>query len=179
MRVMQGGNPPLELTRPSIPDAVWLFHGTSTETAQDIVRRGWSPPDPSNEVRQFAIDHKLDPDEFVDEYTIFGVERHLRSEASCASGWRLAADYARRSPEYLYFARGKLRMLQERSDHWVEPDPAAEDAAVLVLRVPWAVLGSLVIGHRGRLERQAFLPDSVMEDAGFKIVRMHVTVKYV
>jgi hypothetical protein len=107
-------------------------------------------------VEEFAAKHGVEPADLAPEFLELGSERYRRSEASCATSWRLAAGYARRGPEYLLFARRALAKIRSAGDNWVEPGPVAERAAIFRIRTPWSALEEL----NPYEWRDRFLPDS-------------------
>ena len=115
------------------PGRKWLFHGTTAEIAHTIVKVGWAPPDPDDQVRQFALLHGFEPNSFRNQYTSLGVDRHNDQAASCATGWRLAASYARNGPEYLHFARSELTRRQTGATYLPSPPPLDSPVAVLLI----------------------------------------------
>jgi hypothetical protein len=149
----------LDLNAP-IGDDVWLFHGTSAAAAASIIASGWHPPDPRQAVEEYATKHGVKPAVLSPEFVELGKERHSRSAASCATGWRLAAGYARRGPEYLYFARSALAKKRSGRDDRIEPQPLAERAAIFLMRIPWNLLEEL----QPRQQRDQLLPDSARWD---------------
>jgi hypothetical protein len=157
LRVTARPSPPLDFNV-AIGDDVWLFHGTSEAAATSILASGWHPPDPRQVIEEFAAGHDVDPANLSPELVQMGIDRHDRSEASCATSWRLSAEYARRGPEYLLFARRALAKI--RSGHDGEPElrPLAERAAIFLIRVPWGLIEELMSW------RDQFLPDSARWD---------------
>jgi hypothetical protein len=149
----------LDLNHP-IGDDVWLFHGTSEAAATSIIGSGWHPPDPGQVVEEFAANHGVEPANLAPDFLELGRERYNRSEASCATSWQLAASYARRGPEYLFFARRALTKIRSGRDSLVEPRPEAERAAIFLIRSPWSVLEE---PDPYRM-RDLFLPDSARWD---------------
>jgi len=149
----------LDLNHP-IGDDVWLFHGTSEAVAASIIASGWHPPDPRQAVEEFAATHGVEAADLAPELVEMGSERYSRSEASCATSWRLAAGYARRGPEYLLFARLALAKIRSGGDNWAEPGPVAERAAIFLIRTPWSALEEL----NPHEWRDQFLPDSARWD---------------
>ncbi len=149
----------LDLNHP-IGEDVWLFHGTSEAVAASIIASGWNPADPRQVVEEFAAEHGVEPADLAPESLERGSERYSRSEASCATSWRLAAGYARRGPEYLLFARLALAKIRSGGDNRAEPGPVAERAAIFLIRTPWSALEEL----NPHEWRDRFLPDSARWD---------------
>jgi hypothetical protein len=138
----------------------WLFHGTSEAVATSIISSGWHPPDPRRAVEEFAADHDVEPADLSPGLVQLGIERHARSEASCATGWGLSAPYARRGPEVLLWPRRALAKIRSGRDEEPQLAPPTERAAIFLIRIPWNLVEELNPGQ----ERDAFLPDSAEWD---------------
>jgi hypothetical protein len=133
-------------------DHVWLFHGTTPSNADAIRQFGWKSPDPDEDVRQAASTNALPQASLDDWYARFRFERAL---ASCSTGWRQAADYSRRGPEFRYYLSRAVATAKTGI-----PTYETNEGAVFLLAVPWAKLAAI----EGLPPRSTFLPDATEWD---------------
>jgi hypothetical protein len=138
-------------------DHVWLFHGTTPSNADAIRQFGWGSPDPDDEVRQAASANALPQPSLDDWYARF---RYERAFASCSTGWRQAADYSRRGPEFRYYLSRAVAAAKTGIPTYETNEGETNEGAVILLAVPWAKLADV----EDLPSRSSFLPDAAEWD---------------